>query len=134
MSAQKKEDKLASKINLYLDDDVDSDILIPVLKSNGFDVISPRSVNMRHKDDENHLVFAVSQKAILLTRNYKDFRIIHNEWISKKASHYGICLVYQYNNSKKDLTPIKIARAINNLIKSGQKIENNIHVLNLWYY
>ena len=134
MSVQKKDRERDLKIKFYLDDDTDSDILIQVLKAEGFSVISPRYFNMCGKDDEEHLIFSTSQKAVLLTKNCEHFKKINKIWKTKALKHSGIIVLYQYNNPKRDMTPIKIVRSIKNVMNAGILFENNYIILNLWNY
>ena len=132
MQQKEKRQELLTKI--YLDDNIDDDLLITALTSAGYTVISLRAVHMRHARDEEHLILSTKEKAILLTKNYKDFRKIHTTYNLRKREHAGIVIFYQYNNPKKDFTIPKIIRALNNLLKSGNIIERQLHVLNLWNF
>ena len=126
---KKKDEGAVLKIRIYLDDNIDTDDLIKVLKSTDFEVISPRNVGMSKKKDHQHLAYASLQKSILITRNCDDFRELH-----KKQKHYGILLIYRYNNQKKDMNEIQIAKAIKNLINTGVVLENNLFALNQYNY
>lgn len=121
-------------MKIYLDDNLDNDELIGVLTTNGFDVISPRSIRMRHKSDLDHMRCAIVNGAILLTYNYYDFYQLHK----KSKPHFGIVVIYQYNNPKKDMAFYNIVRALKNLEefldKYDLKIENQLYKLNDFNY
>lgn len=126
---KKKEEQAAIQDKIYLDDDVDRNSLIKVINSLGFVVISPRQVGMSKKKDHQHLAYASLQKAVILTRNFRDFKELH-----KKHKHSGIFLIYRYNNPNKDMNNIQIAKAIKNLLDTGVVVENNLFVLNQYNY
>lgn len=121
-------------MKVYLDDDADGNLLILALTSAGFQVLSPRALNMRHKDDLAHLERAVKERAAILTYNCNDFKALHSDWQTAKKAHSGIFIVYKYNNPKKDMTPAHIAKAIANVLHQGIPIENQLHALNDYKY
>lgn len=84
---------------------------------------------MRHKKDPEHINYATSQNAVILTNNCDEFRQYHK---SGKYKHSGMFLLYKYNNPKKDMTMSEIARAIQNIINSGLQLVNELYTLNEW--
>jgi predicted nuclease of predicted toxin-antitoxin system len=55
-----------------LDDDLDSNRLIGLLKNEGHTVVSPREVGMRGSTDLDHLQYASRNGLVLLTANVSD--------------------------------------------------------------
>lgn len=140
MSAQSEEKNADITIRLYLDEDLDSDLLISILREEGFVVISPREIGMRRKNknrkvtDEMHLAFAVSKQCILLTHNTDHFLALHNNWRKKDINHYGIILIHKYNNPGKDMAPGQIVRAIYNILRIKLEFKNSLYHLNDFKY
>jgi len=52
-------------MRLYLDDDMDANVLIRFLQEEGHEVISPRAVAMRGAEDEAHLRYAAAYQALI---------------------------------------------------------------------
>lgn len=117
-------------IKVYLDDNIDEDELIAFLRSNNFQVISPREISMRHKSDNEHLKCASLNNAILLT-NDKNFPKDSN---SKTIIHKGILILYKDNNKKKDITLTKIIKAFKNIEKQKIDLEKKVYPLNIFIY
>jgi predicted nuclease of predicted toxin-antitoxin system len=67
-------------MKIYLDDDLDSNLLISRLRRAGHDVVSPRSVGNRGIADDEPLSYATNHKLILLTANARDFLDLHAAW------------------------------------------------------
>ena len=63
-------------------------------------------------DDHLHLDYARREGLILLTKNPRDFVELHDELIASGASHPGIFLVYQDNDTTRDMADSQIVRAI----------------------
>ena len=68
----------------------------------------------------------------LITKNPRDFWLLHGQWQSAGRAHSGILLIYEDNIKGKDIEPSDIVRALANLLASGQPIASEIHVLNHW--
>ena len=71
-------------MRIYLDDDLDSNRLIGLLKNEGHAVVSPREVGMRGATDLKHLQYASQNGLVLLTANVSDFLALHSKWIESK--------------------------------------------------
>ena len=52
-------------MRLYLDDDMDANVLIRFLQEEGHEVMSPRAVAMRGAEDEAHLRYAAAYQALI---------------------------------------------------------------------
>jgi predicted nuclease of predicted toxin-antitoxin system len=119
-------------MRIYLDDDLDSNLLIGLLRQEGHEVISPRTAGTRGINDEEHLDFAVSRNAVLLTANALDFVLLHNEFISQQRKHAGILIVYRENNPSRDMSFRQIAKSVSRIEESGVPLANAFHNLNFW--
>jgi len=81
------------------------DIMIPpqfsaAVRSQRYDVVEARTLPMEiQRDDRAILQEAARHKRAVITCNYSDpksnFSLIHEEWRSKKRTHFGIILVPQ---------------------------------------
>ena len=121
-------------MKFYLDDDSDEDYLISILRSNGFNVISPRDVGMSGKKDEEHLKYTSLNNLVLLTKNHRDFPNIHRKWQRKGLKHSGILLWYQYNNPRKEIKLSRFPRILRNIVQLNLKFENRLYKLNDFNY
>jgi hypothetical protein len=119
-------------LSIYLDDSLDADLLIVLLRNAGHTVISPRDVGTSRADDDVHLEFAAQNGYPLLTANINDFENLHADFQSQGRSHSGIFLVHYDGDVTKDMTFRDIVRAIGNLLASGVPIPNEVHALNHW--
>jgi len=54
-------------VRLYLDDDLDSNTLMGLLRRAGHEVVSPRAAGTRGATDEDHLGYATTRGLVLLT-------------------------------------------------------------------
>jgi Domain of unknown function (DUF5615) len=117
---------------IYLDDDSASRQLSIVLRNAGHDVSIPADLGISGAPDPLHLTRAIRNGRALLTRNARDFTLLHDLVISSGGGHPGILLVHFDNDPTRDLTPKGIATAIAKLESSGIQILSNMHVLNHW--
>jgi hypothetical protein len=117
---------------LYLDECLDSDLLIALLRAAAYSVEYPHHARTIGWDDLDHLEFAASRGYLLLTQNVDDFLDLHDEWRVRGQAHSGIALIYQDNVRGKDMEPADIVRAVGNLLTSGIPIANEVHILNHW--
>jgi len=77
---------------LYLDEDSQSHQLIKALQSSGVNVTNSTAESMDGQSDEAQLRFAARLDRALYTRNIRDFRRLHSEFIERSESHAGIIL------------------------------------------
>jgi hypothetical protein len=78
-----------SRIRVFTDEDVYGEIA-PRLRAKGFDVISAPEVNRLGECDEAQLLWAVSERRVLLSFNVGDFARLHSETLRAGGSHAGI--------------------------------------------
>jgi predicted nuclease of predicted toxin-antitoxin system len=67
-------------MRLYLDDDMDANVLIRLLQEEGHEVMSPRTVAMRGAEDAAHLRYAAAHQCAVVTANVRDFLTLHQTW------------------------------------------------------
>ena len=119
-------------MRIYLDDDLDSNVLIRLLRQAGHDVLSPRDAGNRGVTDLEHLQYATSHQLILLTANAGDFIDLHYDWIARKETHPGILIVYKENNPVRDMSFQQISRAVTRIEQAGIPLTNSFQNLNFW--
>ena len=68
----------------------------------------------------------------MLTRNARDFTLLHELVLASGGGHPGVLLVHFDNDSTRDLTPKGTVAAIAKLENSGVRLSNELHVLNHW--
>ena len=117
-------------MRLYLDDDLDGNILISLLQHAGHAVVSPRVVSTRGVLDPAHLRYAADHDLVLLTANAKDFLALHVQWQQEGPEHSGMLLVYRENNPQRDMTFQEMVRAVSRLDQAGIPLRNTYQNLN----
>src|SRR5205809_1043837 len=99
-------------MRLYLDDDIVSAALIQVLTGAGHDVRLPADLGLRGKHDAVHLIQAIRESRLCLSRNYDDFEELHILVGDSKGHHSGIVIVRRDNDPKRNMSPRDIVRAL----------------------
>ncbi len=61
----------------YVDDDLDSALLLRLADNHGHELVSPRAVRLRGARDAAHLAFAVRQGLPILSGNTGDFESLY---------------------------------------------------------
>ncbi|MFA0750438.1 MAG: hypothetical protein SLRJCFUN_000841 [Candidatus Fervidibacter sp.] len=121
-----------SDFTVYLDECLDSDKLIALLKREGLKVVSPRDVGTLGCGDFEHLEFCAQNGYTLLTADPDDFLALHRQWQAQGRKHSGILAVYAERDLSKNMSDYDIVRAIKKLLASGAPIANQFIVLNHW--
>jgi len=119
-------------LSLYLDDCSDEDLLIDLLRVAGHLVVSPRQSGTVGWHDADHLDYATQHDYVLITHNPQDFRDLHDVWHAQRRQHGGIILIYRDNDPSRDMSAADVVRAVERLLVSGLRINNNVHILNQW--
>ena len=119
-------------MTISLDDDSASRQLSAVLSKAGHDVSTPTDLGISGTPDAVHLTRAIRDGRVLLTRNARDFTLLHDLVRASGGSHPGILLLHFDNDPRRDLTPRGVATAIAKLESSGVWIASELHVLNHW--
>jgi hypothetical protein len=119
-------------MNLYLDDDTAKSALAARLRNDGHQVVIPLSVGMSGDSDPRHLLYAVQQHLVLVTRNHDDFKDLHLLIQGTGGQHTGILAIRADNDPSRDMKDADILQAIRNLELSGIAVSNEFHILNHW--
>lgn len=64
-------------MNLYLDDDSAKRALVTRLRKAGHQVVTPADASLSGAADARHLLYAVENRLVLLTKNHDDFEDLH---------------------------------------------------------
>jgi hypothetical protein len=78
-------------IHLYFDEDVSVKIA-ENLRTRGFDVLTTVEAGMLGRDDDEQLLYAVSQRRAILTHNRLHFEEQHAGFLESGLRHYGIII------------------------------------------
>jgi len=79
-------------MQLYLDDDSVDSALIRLLTAAGHDVLIPAAAGTAGQEDVIHLMRSIQTNRSLLTRNYDDFKLLHELVLSSGGHHPGILI------------------------------------------
>jgi hypothetical protein len=117
---------------LYLDDCAFSYSLQARLIRAGHRVTIPVDVEMREVGDEEHLAYVVQHGLVLLTKNPKDFVDLHDGLLAAGGGHAGILLVYQDNDTTRDMSDADIVGAVAHVeeIHGTTGLANQLFILN----
>jgi len=119
-------------MNLYLDDDSVSALLVRLLQRAGHNVQLPYDVSRMGSRDAVHLSHAILTGRVFLSYNHHDFQFLHQLVLDAKGHHTGILVVRRDNDVKRDLTPKGIVRALTKLLAAGVPLADYLYVLNPW--
>jgi predicted nuclease of predicted toxin-antitoxin system len=119
-------------MNLYIDDDSAKSALVARLKKEGHHVVIPTDVSLAGAADPRHLLHAVENDLVLLTKNHDDFKDLHLLIQATHGQHTGILAIRFDNDPTRDMKDSEIVRAIRNLERSGAPTANEFHILNHW--
>jgi predicted nuclease of predicted toxin-antitoxin system len=117
-------------LKLLIDEDTQYKALVNTLRASSHDILTVNEAGLSGQKDALILDFAIHNNRVLLTRNCKDFEILHQEMIA----HPGILGIYQDRNYSKDMSIKDIVKAIANLETSGCLLVNQFIALNHWSY
>ena len=96
-----------TNVRLYLDEDLSSKELVARLESAGHELVP----TVRGEPDGNVWAHAQTMRAAVITQNARDF-----ERLALAAPrHHGLLLVYRENDPLRDMTPARLANAIDRL-------------------
>jgi predicted nuclease of predicted toxin-antitoxin system len=116
-------------MRLYLDDDTAERSLSKLLSAAGYDVMLPSDAGSSGADDPIHLLNAIRGTQVLLTKNYRDFELLHELVLGSGGSHPGIVVIRQ-DNDRRDMSSAVIVDSLGRLVRSGIEIGNGYHTLN----
>jgi hypothetical protein len=119
-------------MNLYLDDDSVSGLLVQLLRRAGHDVQLPVDVGKVGRADALQLAHAIGEDRVCLSHNHRDFEALHELVMIARGHHPGVLVVRKDNDSRRDLTVPGIVRALGKLEAAGGPLADHLHVLNHW--
>jgi hypothetical protein len=119
-------------MQLYLDDDSVDSVLIRLLTAGGHDVLIPAAAGTAGQEDTVHFMRSIQTNCTLLTRNYDDFKLLHDLVVLSGGHHPGILVVRRENNPSRDMSNRAIVQAISNVATADVTIRDSFHILNHW--
>jgi predicted nuclease of predicted toxin-antitoxin system len=119
-------------MRLYVDEDLVARHLIQALRKASHDVVTPSDVGLLGRSDTVQLTHAVREGRICVTRNATDYEDLHNLILTSGGSHPGIFTVRMDNDSRRDMKPGHIVRALKNISEILASLGNHIICLNDW--
>jgi predicted nuclease of predicted toxin-antitoxin system len=119
-------------MNLYLDDDMAGRQLVRRLSNAGHVVVVPAEVHLSGASDTRHMIHAIRQSLVLMTRNHDDFLDLHEVVQVAQGTHHGILIIRFENDPTRDMTPHQIAVAISYLETAEVPLANQVYILNHW--
>ena len=119
-------------MNLYLDDNADDIMLAALLRKAQHQVVRPVEAGLASRSDPVHLEFAVGHQLVLLTKDAKDFRELHDLIQTTKGAHLAIIILRYDNDASRDMQPKQVVAALGKLERSGFHLTNQIVILNQW--
>jgi predicted nuclease of predicted toxin-antitoxin system len=117
---------------LYLDDNTTEDKLVALLRRDGHTVVLPVDVGLSKVSDPRHMTHAIRNGYVLVTRNHKDFKELHDLVRSSAGTHPGVLVVRLDNDFPRDMKAAHIASAIGKVERAGVPVANEIIILNHW--
>ena len=114
----------------YLDDDVDQDRLIRLATAHSHRLISPRSLGLSGQHDARHFLYAISQHIPLMTRNASDFESLHEFALGAGGHHFGLIVVYEEADRRKNMRANEIIQALSNLESANIPLAGQLIALN----
>jgi len=117
------------KISLYFDEDALAAALIKALRTRGVNILSAWEAGMRHRPDEEHLLFATAQGRVLFGFNAGDYLRLHTEFLTQERSHAGIVLAKQqvYSVGEQMRRLLRLVGA-----KPAEEMKDGIEFLSDW--
>ncbi len=117
-------------LKLLIDEDSQALPLVKTLRKANHDVVTVNEANLMGQPDNVVLEYATQNNRIVLTRNCRDFKALHEA----KLNHQGIFAVYQEANPLKKMSRKDIVKAIANLEDAQIPFKNQFISLNHWNY
>ena len=115
-------------MKLLLDEDSQGNILVRLLRAAGHDVETVTEIGINGQDDPTVLAYAKRTERVLLTRNGKDFLLLHQA----DNKHSGILIEHQDADPAKNMTYPQIAAAIGKIEASGWRFQGEVISINAW--
>jgi predicted nuclease of predicted toxin-antitoxin system len=119
-------------VRIYLDDNTADPVLAAELRRRGHRVVLPSEAALSGASDARHLVHAILEDLVVLTRDYEDFTELHDVVLAARGEHPGIMLMRLDNDPTKDMKQGAMATAVDRIEASGLSLINQLFVLNHW--
>ncbi len=119
-------------MRIYLDEDTAWGLLVQALRRAGHDVQTPSEAGLAGEWDPVQMSHAIQQGRAVLTRNYCDFEDLHNLLDLAGGRHPGILVIRRDDNTRRNMSPRDIVRALSKLVAAGVPIADQYIVLNGW--
>lgn len=117
-------------LRLLIDEDTQYKAIVESLRASSHDVLTVNEAGLAGQKDPLVFDFAILHNRVLLTRNCKDFKALHQ----KIQSHPGILCIYQDRNYSKDMSIKEIVGAIAQIEAANIPLINQFVSLNHWNY
>ena len=119
-------------MRLYLDEDTAAGLLVRFLQNAGPDVQTSGDAGLNGRPDPVQFTHAIREGRTVLTRNYCDFEDLHNLIDLARGHHPGVLVIRRDNNTRRNMAPPDIVRALRNLETAGVPIADCYIILNAW--
>src|SRR5262245_40852105 len=119
-------------MQLYLDDDSVDSALIRLLTAAGHDVLIPAAAGTAGQEDVIHLMRSIQTNRSLLTRNYDDFKLLHDLVLSSGGRRPGIMVVRRDNDPSREMSNRAVVQAVAEVSHSGATFRYSFYILNHW--
>src|SRR5437016_3497125 len=119
-------------MKIYIDEDTASRLLTQLLRAAGHDIQVPVDASLLGMSDVVQLTYAIRENRVCLSRNYDDFEELHDLLTESGGFHPGIFVVRRDHNSRNNMSPRDVVRAIRNLEAAAVPLIREYHVLNQW--
>ncbi len=106
--------------------------MVALLINEGHYVVVPRDVDLAGATDARHVIHAIEEQLVLVTRNHDDFLDLHEVIQAAGGSHPGLLIIRSDNDPKRDMTPRGVVTAVAKLEAFGVPIQNEVYILNHW--
>ena len=124
MTEQADEELASLYIHLYFDEDVSLGI-VNNLRTRGYDVVSAHDAHMLNKDDDEHMLYAVSQRRAIVTHNRTDFEARHRQFLETGLKHFGVIIA---KRRRKDTEVVARLLDLLNTV-TAEEMENQLRYL-----
>jgi hypothetical protein len=119
-------------MKLYLDEDTSWNLLVQNLRRAGHDVQTTVQAGLIGEWDPVQMMHAIQQERCILTRNYCDFEDLHNLLSVARGQHSGIVVIRRDDDTRRNMSPRDIVRALGKVETAGVQLANRYLVLNQW--
>ena len=115
-------------MRLLIDEDSIGRVFVRLVEEAGHDIETVTTAGLTGRPDADVFVYAQQTGRILLTRNGKDFLLLHQA----DSNHAGIIVEYQDADSSKNMSSMQIVAALGNIEASGWSLSGKFISINAW--